>query len=276
MIRLRPRRTEADDAVEIACLAGAKGHAEEQVAVIPARGRFEARKEGRLDLVEKPRCGGFRKDDEPAAALLDEVRVGLERACIAARIELQVLRNVSLQQACGQRGSGRFRPRDTAERDAGSAHPHEYGRGDPAAVSDGHAPQQAGARERGKREQVDAADRCEPCERRIDRGVPGGEPRKTGQDPAAQPFNQRPQRRNHQRGAQRRSCRDSSLQRADERREECKESAQAERRKRGERSRHPAEAIHADVHPRDAGAEQAEAKPESCERGGTCRRGALP
>src|SRR4029079_16881202 len=113
-------------------------------------------------------------------------------------------------------------------------------------------------------------------ERRIDRGVAGGEPRKAREDPAAQPFDERPSRVYRERRSQRARRGNSRLQRSDERGKESKERAEGERSERCDRCRHAAEAMDADEDPRNAGAEKAEAEPESGKRRRPDRRCALP
>ena len=114
VVDLAGRGAQAHHAVVVRLRSGAKRHPEQHVAVVSARRQRQPRQERGLDPIEEARHRRLGQDDQPRARLLDEQGVGLQCARIASRIELEILRHVSLQQADADRRAGRDRPFDRA------------------------------------------------------------------------------------------------------------------------------------------------------------------
>ena len=119
-IRLRWRGTNADDAVEVPILVFAR-HArleEEQahhkIATPSLCDRAQSRHVLGRHLVGKHRQRGFWQDDQPPLGLRDEIGVKGERLVAIVRIELELLFDVALHQADGERLACGAAPLDRA------------------------------------------------------------------------------------------------------------------------------------------------------------------
>ena len=96
MIRLDRRDAERDHAIEVFARGAAREHADQHVTVVGACVRVEPPQVGRLDIVEEARDRGLGQDDEPRPRTFRQAQVGVERAQIAPRIELERLLDVAL------------------------------------------------------------------------------------------------------------------------------------------------------------------------------------
>src|SRR2546427_4552453 len=265
VVALRRRNAHADQAVEIASVRVADRHADKEVCSARGGGSLDVLQVERVDRVEKPRNGGLGQHDQLRAARFDQPLVGRERRRIAIRPELEVLGDVSLQQRnlegrALRRGPGDLfqqlsEPEREYERDAARD------AGLPGAGNDDA--EKPHTERNGERHAVDPDDGSEARERRIHLAVADGEPGDAGEDPAAQPFKERPQGGEREQGGGERAEPQAREAPACSGRIQREDRAKGKRADRSERRRHRAEIVQADVHPGHAGAEKARAKGET-------------
>jgi hypothetical protein len=226
-----------------------------------------------VNAVEKRGQRGLGKNDEPRLRAFGEPRIGLEDARLALGTKLHLLLDVALQQRGRDRRPGRRGPRDVPQRFARAEHQHD--RDEKSRPPPQEQPQHPCGRDGQEGNQVHAAERRIALQRPSRRGVADREPGKSGEDPREQPFAQRPRCGNEQAcacGVWRRHAR---LQPARRRGKEGEKAAEHHRREPGERRRHAAELVQADVHPRYARAEEPDAECET-EQGAAPRRRVHP
>src|SRR2546425_106599 len=238
VIDLARRRAERDHAVVVPVLRLAVRNAEQQVAAVAFRRGVEAREDLGLDAIVEARHRGLGQDDQPGARLLGEARVGFENARIALGAELHLLLDVSLQQRGADRVAGRRGPVYGAQRLAEASHRDEQDKETDLFLRR-EAPQHPGRTERYKGEPVHAEERRIALCRPAGSGVARRKPRKAGQNPAAQPFEQRPRRRDDEARTQVIACRHARLQPSrggGEQGDECAEQERGEARQGRRRS----------------------------------------
>ena len=130
---------------------------------------------------------------------LGEPRIALERARVAARIELERLLDVSLQQRHAQGFAARRAPFHMAQRLADADDRHQRAEpGHRPRTARRQQPDHARSREREKGKREHAAERRIALQRPADGGIADGEPGEAGQDPGAQPLEEDPRRRYQQ------------------------------------------------------------------------------
>ncbi len=226
---------------------------------------------GRKVVVERGQRG-FGEHDHLGARREHHGAVLLEGALAHVFAPFHLLRDVSLQQRNRQWAPGGLGPGNRAAQGAGEEERRQPGhervaRARPRRAR--HDPRECRRREPdGKRGPVGAGKRGIPRERA--RGRLRGsdrEPRKAGEERAAQPLEGDECRCRREKATRDRSCAEAHRGIARERGEERQVGAEEECRERGEHHGHRAEVMQAHEDPRDSGEEKPEAEGESGERG---------
>src|SRR5437667_247258 len=91
VVALRRRGAHADHAVEVASVRVPDGHAYEDVGTALDRDSRDVSQVAGIDGVEKPRDGGFGKDDELTVTRFDQPLVDRQRRGVSIRLELEIL-----------------------------------------------------------------------------------------------------------------------------------------------------------------------------------------
>jgi hypothetical protein len=228
--------------------------------------------------VQEARDRRLRQHDEPRLRALRQRLVGPQRGLEAAGDELQRLRHVSLQQRDADRRPVGLRPlgaQGELARDHDGRDCRSRGREAPAFARRGQRERTRDHR-RGEARAIHADKREQAVQRSADLRVAQREPWKAGEQPAAKPLGQRPQRGHREQQSRRGRGRQPRLQRADRGGKQREIEAEEQRGEGGERRGHHAEVVQAHVHPRHADEEVARAKGETQPCGAARRRGARP
>ena len=275
-VELRPRGADADDAVVVARAAAGRErrrhgeHAGEHVAVARRHRIQQLDEHAFRHFVGEHGKRALRKHDEAPAARADESGVELEGRPAKVRIELEVLRDVALDERdrdrrAGGRASircGRAPRRRRDDRAAWRPPRRRSCRACRVASASIAIASAAAANAVSERDQEHAADRRVAGQRARrsarQRRIAEREPRKAGEDDAPRPFGQRPQRGGRQRALPGSRRGPAHGEPAGGRGIEREEGAEARGADRGERPRHAAERVERDEHPRRAGAEKPE------------------
>src|SRR5438876_3739701 len=274
VINLARCRAERDHAVVVPVLSLAVRNAEQQVAAVAFRRGVKAREVPGLNAIVEARHRGLGENDQPSARLLGEARVGFQNTRVALGAELHLLLDVSLQQRGANRVAGRRGPVHGPQRLADASHRDEQDEETDLFLRR-QAPQHPGRTERYEGEPIHAEERRIALGRPAGSGVAGREPRKAGQNPAAQPFEQRPRCRDDEARTRAIGCRHPRLQPSRGGGEQGDECAEQERGEARQRRRHAAELAQAHVDPRHPAAEKPQPEREAAAEASS-RRGAHP